>query len=127
LGDDSGALVPAIVIERPPTNRRGELALKALLALGALLLARTALAEPIVLECDLPGAGTPGVPIVYQPWHGQFLIDNTWSTDDYKFSKYIKGTGLITISRITGRITQQEETISRIGSCQLASSKNRRF
>ncbi len=39
--------------------------MRALLIFGAfaLLFAEPALAEPIMLECDLPGAGTPGIDI----------------------------------------------------------------
>ena len=52
------------------------------------VVAGAATAEPIVLECDLPGAGTPGVPIGYgAAWHGLFLIDKTWEVDAYQFVK----------------------------------------
>jgi hypothetical protein len=73
--------------------------------------AQQQIAEPIVLECDLPGAGTPGVYIGFGPaWHGFLVIDNTWAIDDYAFQKSYKDitqTIKLTISRSSGRITQE--------------------
>lgn len=105
--------------------------MRAFWAFCALLLAETASAEPIVLECDLPGAGTPGVHIAFgSAWHGLLMIDNTWEINDYTFHKSFPDgtqTYTITIARASGRITQQEMGYSRTGTCQLASKENRRF
>ena len=88
-------------------------------------------ADPIVLECDLPGAGTPGVFIGFgSAWHGLIVIDNTWSIDDYTFRKSYKDITQViklTISRSSGRITEAEGDYSRTGTCHLVSKENRRF
>jgi hypothetical protein len=53
------------------------------------VVAATASAEPIVVECDLPGAGTRGVNINWgSAWHGLLLMDKTWEVDDYQFVKH---------------------------------------
>jgi hypothetical protein len=101
--------------------------MRALLAFGALLVTETALAEPIVLECDLPGAGTPGVEIGWgAAWHGFIEIDDNWSTDDYSFRRDYP-TYRMTISRNSGAIVQEKSGHSRTGSCRVASKENRRF
>ncbi len=103
--------------------------MRALLILGALLFAEPALAEPTVLECDLPGAGTPGIEISWgAAWHGLLLIDNSWAINDYTFQKdFGYDHGVITISRSSGIITQQQGSHRRTGSCRVVSKENRRF
>jgi hypothetical protein len=92
--------------------------------------ARTALAEPIMLECDLPGAGTPGVPIGYgAAWHGLLLIDKTWQVNDYAFVKEANGE-ILTISRSSGVFTQEnirDKSMRRTGTCHRASPEKNRF
>jgi hypothetical protein len=103
------------------------LAMRALLILGALVFAEPAFAEPITLECDLPGAGTPGVEIGWgAAWHGLLLIDNSWVIDDYSFYKR-SGSSSMEISRSSGIITQQDGGHRRTGSCRPVSKENRRF
>ncbi len=101
--------------------------MRALLPFCALFIADAALAEPIVLECDLPGVGTPGVELGWGPaWHGFIQIDDNWSTDDYTFQRDYP-TYRMTISRNSSAIVQEKSGHSRTGSCRLASKENRRF
>lgn len=92
----------------------------------------TSLAEQIVLECNLPGAGTPGVYVGFgSAWHGFLSIDNSWRINDYSFQKSLQDAHgnefTITISRSSGAITQQQDNNSRTGSCRLVSKEDRRF
>jgi hypothetical protein len=93
------------------------------------VVAATVSAEPIVLECDLPGIGTSGVYIGFGPaWHGLLLIDKSWYIDDYSFGKDINGgTSKLLISRSSGAITESKGAYTRTGSCKKASPENRRF
>jgi hypothetical protein len=100
----------------------------ALVAIILGIAASATAAEPIVLECDLLGGGN-GVYIGFgSPWHGMIAIDNTWTVDDYTFSKdFGADSGTFTISRSTGAITQISHGWPRTGSCKAASRENRKF
>ena len=93
------------------------------------VVAATASAEPIVLECDSPGAGTPGVHIGWgSSWHGFVQINNNWTIDDYTFQRKYPDYKM-TISRSSGAIVQEDlgSGNTRTGKCQLLSKNNNRF
>jgi hypothetical protein len=96
-------------------------------AASTFALSAPAVADEIVLECELPGAGTPGVEIGWgAKWHGFIAIDKTWTVDDYVF-KQRGPNGTIEISRNSGAIVQTEGEHRRTGTCKRASKEDRRF